>query len=50
MKTAGALPSPAQARFEILIGCRLLDLPDAVVQEDLARAGPAVSAAAAGTP
>ena len=42
--------SPAQARFEIMIGCRLLDLPDAVVQEDLDRAGPAVSAAAAGTP
>ncbi|MGO8980742.1 MAG: TetR/AcrR family transcriptional regulator [Streptosporangiaceae bacterium] len=34
--------SPAQARFEIIVGCRLLDLPDAVVQEDLNRAAPPV--------
>jgi AcrR family transcriptional regulator len=33
--------SPAQARFEIRAGCRLLDLPDAVVAEESMRAVPA---------
>lgn len=33
--------SPAQARFEIQVGCRLLDLPDPVVAEELMRAVPA---------
>ncbi len=33
--------SPAQARFEIRVGCRLLDLPDAVVAEETMRAVPA---------
>jgi AcrR family transcriptional regulator len=33
--------SPAQARFEIRIGCRLLDLPDDAVTEDSTLAGPA---------
>ena len=33
--------SPAQARFEIRAGCRLLDLPDAAVAEELLLAGPA---------
>jgi TetR/AcrR family transcriptional regulator, cholesterol catabolism regulator len=33
--------SPAQARFEIRVGCQLLDLPDAVVAEELMRAVPA---------
>lgn len=33
--------SPAQARFEIRAGCRLLDLADDVVTADLALAGPA---------
>jgi AcrR family transcriptional regulator len=33
--------SPAQARFEIQVGCRLLDLPDAVVAEESMRAVPA---------
>ena len=33
--------SPAQARFEIRAGCRLLDLPDCAVAEDLALAVPA---------
>jgi len=33
--------SPAQARFEIRVGCRLLDLPDATVADDALRAGPA---------
>ena len=33
--------SPAQARFEIQVGCRLLDLPDTVVAEELMRAVPA---------
>ena len=33
--------SPGQARCEIRVGCRLLDLPDAVMAEDLALAGPA---------
>jgi len=33
--------SPAQARFEIRVGCRLLDLPDQAVAEDLALAVPA---------
>ncbi len=33
--------SPAQARFEIRAGCRLLDLPDTAVDEDLALAVPA---------
>jgi AcrR family transcriptional regulator len=33
--------APAQARFEIRAGCRLLDLPDAAVAEDLALAVPA---------
>ncbi len=33
--------SPAQARFEIRAGCRLLDLPDSAVAEDLALAVPA---------
>ena len=33
--------SPAQARFEIRVGCRLLDLPDAVVAEESMRAVPA---------
>jgi AcrR family transcriptional regulator len=32
--------SPAQARFEIRAGCRLLDLPDSVVAQDLALAVP----------
>jgi TetR/AcrR family transcriptional regulator, cholesterol catabolism regulator len=30
--------SPAQARFEIQIGCRLLDLPDPVIAEESIRA------------
>jgi TetR/AcrR family transcriptional regulator, cholesterol catabolism regulator len=29
--------SPAQARFEIRLGCRLLDLPDAVLDEEIGR-------------
>ena len=33
--------SPAQARFEIRAGCRLLDLPDQAVCEDVALAGSA---------
>jgi hypothetical protein len=33
--------SPAQARFEIRAGCRLLDLPDTAVAEELLLAGPA---------
>ncbi len=33
--------SPAQARFEIRVGCRLLDLPDAAVAEESLLAGPA---------
>lgn len=33
--------SPAQARFEIRVGCRLLDLSDAVVDEESMRAVPA---------
>ena len=33
--------SPAQARFEIRVGCRLLDLPDSVMAEDLALTVPA---------
>jgi len=33
--------SPAQARFEIRVGCRLLDLPDAAVAEETLLAGPA---------
>jgi TetR/AcrR family transcriptional regulator, cholesterol catabolism regulator len=33
--------SPAQARFEIRVGCCLLDLPDAVVAEESLRAVPA---------
>jgi AcrR family transcriptional regulator len=33
--------TPAQARFEIRAGCRLLDLPDAVVADDAACAGQA---------
>jgi TetR/AcrR family transcriptional regulator, cholesterol catabolism regulator len=33
--------SPTQARFEIRAGCRLLDLPDAVVADDAHRAGQA---------
>jgi hypothetical protein len=32
--------SPDQARFEIRAGCRLLDLTDAAVAEDLALALP----------
>ena len=36
---AGVL-SPAQARFEIRVGCRLLDLPDAAVAEEALLAGP----------
>jgi TetR/AcrR family transcriptional regulator, cholesterol catabolism regulator len=32
--------SPAQARFEIRVGCRLLDLPDSAVAVDLALAVP----------
>lgn len=32
--------SPAQARFEIMAGCRLLDLPDSAVEEDSLLAGP----------
>jgi len=32
--------SPAQARFEIRAGCRLLDLLDEVVSQDVALAGP----------
>jgi TetR/AcrR family transcriptional regulator, cholesterol catabolism regulator len=32
--------SPAQARFEIRVGCRLLDLPDNVVADDADLAGP----------
>jgi TetR/AcrR family transcriptional regulator, cholesterol catabolism regulator len=31
--------SPAQARFEIRVGCRLLDLPDQAVAEDLGLGG-----------
>jgi TetR/AcrR family transcriptional regulator, cholesterol catabolism regulator len=33
--------SPAQARFEIRVGCRLMDLPDEAVSAELAAAGPA---------
>jgi AcrR family transcriptional regulator len=33
--------SPAQARFEIQVGCHLLDLPDPVVAEESMRAVPA---------
>jgi AcrR family transcriptional regulator len=33
--------SPAEARFEIRAGCRLLDLPDEIVAQDAALAGPA---------
>jgi TetR/AcrR family transcriptional regulator, cholesterol catabolism regulator len=33
--------SPAQARFQIRAGCRLLDLPDAAIAEDALLAGPA---------
>ena len=33
--------SPAQARFEIRVGCRLLDLPDAAVAEESRAAVPA---------
>jgi TetR/AcrR family transcriptional regulator, cholesterol catabolism regulator len=33
--------SPAQARFEIRVGCRLLDLPDDAVAEEFRLAGPA---------
>ena len=33
--------SPAQARFEIRVGCRLLDLPDETVAEETLLAGPA---------
>ncbi len=33
--------SPAQARFEIRVGCRLLDLPDAAVAVESLLAGPA---------
>jgi len=33
--------SPAQARFEIRVGCRLLDLPDSDVAEEAMRAVPA---------
>jgi TetR/AcrR family transcriptional regulator, cholesterol catabolism regulator len=33
--------SPAEARFQIRAGCRLLDLPDQVVAEDSLLAGPA---------
>ena len=33
--------SPAEARFQIRVGCRLLDLPDAVVAEDTLLAVPA---------
>jgi len=33
--------SPAQARFEIRVGCRLLDLPDAAVAEESLLASPA---------
>jgi TetR/AcrR family transcriptional regulator, cholesterol catabolism regulator len=32
--------SPAQARFEIRAGCRLLDLPDEVVADDVLQANP----------
>jgi len=32
--------SPAAARFEIRIGCRLLDLPDEALDEEIALAGP----------
>jgi TetR/AcrR family transcriptional regulator, cholesterol catabolism regulator len=35
--------SPAEARFEIRVGCRLLDLPDQAIAEDLALAVPADS-------
>jgi AcrR family transcriptional regulator len=33
--------SPAAARFEIRIGCRLLDLPDSALDAEIALAGPA---------
>ena len=33
--------SPAQARFEIRVGCRLLDLPDAAIAEESLAAVPA---------
>ena len=33
--------SPSQARFQIRVGCRLLDLPDTSVAEDLQLADPA---------
>jgi hypothetical protein len=33
--------SPAEARFEIRAGCRLLDVPDEIVAQDAALAGPA---------
>jgi TetR/AcrR family transcriptional regulator, cholesterol catabolism regulator len=32
--------SPAEARFEIRLGCRLLDLPDALLDEEIDLAGP----------
>jgi TetR/AcrR family transcriptional regulator, cholesterol catabolism regulator len=31
--------SPAQARFQIRVGCRLLDLPDQVIAADSVLAG-----------
>jgi AcrR family transcriptional regulator len=33
--------SPAEARFEIRVGCRLLDLPDLAIAQDAVLAGPA---------
>ena len=33
--------SPAEARFEIRVGCRLLDLPDEAIAADAVLAGPA---------
>jgi AcrR family transcriptional regulator len=40
--------SPAAARFEIRLGCRLLDLPDAALDEELALAGTGAGEPAAG--
>src|SRR5450755_880065 len=35
--------SPAAARFEIRLGCRLLDLPDEALDEEISRARPATA-------
>jgi AcrR family transcriptional regulator len=43
---AGVCPA-AEARFEITVGCRLLDLPDSVIEEDVRQAAPASALAMA---